>query len=585
MSDVDTEARPSASARWRTWPSYIVPVLTTVAVLVYVANVAIFRFEGAFDPYMVEGDTKQTLWQFYRYNQPGTLPLGHLMTDYAWVYNAPLLYRAIMIPLSMAMDPILAGNVLHVALYLGALAAIYWAGRSRVHHYAGLVAVAFFVRAPGWHAGGAGGHARSFGATLTLLFIAAWLSGRRRLCMVILVLQAAVYPPPAMACSIAFGVWTLWEFAKDRRLRPVIELAVTAVVVVLLGKSQDLFSPDWWGNPVWFDDVIDHPEFRPGGRMVFVPHAPIWSSCLAAINSLFLNAGHQPFDALTSWNRAHHSALVLAPAALVLVFALAIPGTRFPRRLLLLLAAAFLAYMLARFLAFKLHVPTRTLYHVWPPTLAVIVVVSTFLLAQRLLPKRKGIATALATLLVLGPVFVVNGDALALRPGPYHNVRGEAPVFEWIRTHTPKDAVFAGTYRTMDLVGLLGWRVPYVNWTLAHPFRPGYWQEIQRRTLRMYGAYWAVDVDTVLRFADEEHIDYFIIDTRHSKAYRETTSMVGPFPPLVAPTQAMWEACRRTRCVLFDKSVRPAVVKTQGPYRVIDIAKLRALRVPAWKPP
>jgi hypothetical protein len=555
----------------------IVPVLTTLIVLAYVAAVAWFRFDRAFEPGFIEGDTKQTIWQFYRYNQPGTLPLGHLTTDYAWVYNAPLLYRAIMIPLSMAIDPIVAGNVLHVVLYLGALAALYWTCRTRAGHYAGLVAVAFFVRTPSWHAGGAGGHARTFGATLTLLFIGAWLSGRRRLCLVILVLQAAVYPPPAMACSIAFGVWTLWAFAKDRRARPLVELAVVGVVVLLLCKSQDLLAPAWWGSPVWYDDVVDNPAFRAGGRMVFVPHDPIGSTCVRAIGSLFLDVGHKLFDGVSVWDRAHHSVLVIAPAAVVLAAALLVPGTRFPRRLLLLLASAFVAYLLARTFAFKLHVPTRVLYHVWPPTLAVVVVVSTFLLAERVLPNRRVLATSLAACIVLAPVLVVHGDALSARPGPYSNVRSEMPVFEWIRNNTRKDAVFAGSYRTMDFVGLLGWRVPYVNWTLAHPFRPGYWSEIERRTLRMYEAYWAADLDTVLRFADEEHVDYFIVDTRHMKSYRETSSNVGPFPPLEAPTRRMWEQCRRTSCVLFEDAVLPAVVRTQGPYRVIHVGKLRTL--------
>lgn len=591
MPEIGKESSEAAAgegvrSRWqgRDWRSFILPALSTVVVLAYVAGVASFRFEQTFEPWMVEGDIKQTVWQFYRYNQPGTLPLGHLTTDYAWVYNAPPLYRAIMIPLSMVMDPIVAGNVVHVALYFGALAAIYWACRHRVNHYAGLVAVAFFVRTPGWHMGTAGGHARSFGPTLTMFFIAAWLSGRRRLCLFILILQAAVYPPPAMACALAFGLWSLWMYFKDRQLRPVIELAVVGVVVLVLLKSQDLLAADWWGSPVWYADVVDNPEFRAGGRMVFVPHEPIGRACMRAISSLFLDAGHQLLPDLAAWDRGHRTLLMIVPAALVLVASLAVPGTKFPKRLLLLLAATFVAYMLARFLAFKLHVPTRTLYHVWPPTLAVVVVISTFLLAYRLLPKRRGLATVLAALVVLGPVFAVHGDALKSRPGSYSSVKGEAPIFEWIRKNTPKDAVFAGSYRTMDLVGFLGWRVPYMNYTLAHPFRPGYWEEVKRRTLRMYEAYWAKDLDTVLRFADEERIDYFIIDTRHTKAYRETKSMVGPFPPLVAPTRAMWDACRRTRCVLFDDAVKPAVVKSAGPYRVINIDKLRKLDVPPWTP-
>jgi len=82
----------------------------------------------------------------------------------------------------------------------------------------------------------------------------------------------------------------------------------------------------------------------------------------------------------------------------------------------------------------------------------------------------------------------------------------------WIRKNTKPTDIFAGDLRAMDWIPLYGQRATYVNFTLAHPFRAGFWNEVKRRTLRVYDAYYATDLHEVLRFMDEEKVEYFVID-------------------------------------------------------------------------
>lgn len=568
MADPELNEPPTWQA-----PRHPMAVLATVVTLAYVVAIATYRYSPLLQPWTIEGDAKQVIWMFYRYADPGTLPSGNLLFDYSWAYNAPPFYRAIMIPLSTVMDPIRAGHLLQIVLWVAALVAIYVVCRRQVHHYAGLAAVALFAQSPWWHKMAAGGYPRTFGPTLTLIFLAVWLGGHRRAAIGLLVLMAGTHPSPMMGCGLAFGVWTLWNFLKDRQWRPVVELSVAGAVMLALALSQELWTPSWYGPAAWYDEVIDHGAYQRGSRFPFVPHTPLFEGALLYLGALFHHTGHQLFDGLGKWNREHHFVLLFVPLAVAAVLG-AVRRIPFPPRLALLFGSAFIAYALSRALAFKLHVPSRPLTHMWPALLAVIVVLVVFMTLKAWLPRRPRLAALLGVLLSVGPVLVIQGDGLGTWP-VYGSHVGDAPLFRYLQNKTPKDAVVGGSFRGTDLVGLFGHRIPYVNWTLAHPFRLGYFAEIERRAVRNYEALWASDAATVTRFGQDEGVDYMLVDVRLFDRFDDAGSIVRPFPPITAKIRPFFDAGRRAGFVLKDAG--DAVVFKHRHWRLVDISKLKNL--------
>lgn len=572
----EAQEEPQTAATER--PAWLSPrhplfLVVTLLAIAYVAVVASQRFEKAFDPWRAETDMKQVTFQYYRYYVDGALERGHLMTDYAAVYNAPPFFHAVMAPLSTFIDPKVAASAVNVFLWLGALLALYVAVRVRSNHYVGLAAAVLLAHSAHFFRITAGGYARTFGPTLLVCFIAAWLAGKRRLCLVILVIQAGTYPPVMMPSALAFGVYTLWRFYKDREWRPVVELAVTAVLVLAFAFSQSLLAPDWWGGPLSYEEALKNPAFRGGSRMPFVPHPPLWTWPWRYFDSLFRANGHMLFDWLMRWDKANYHALVVGPFVVAMGIAIARRPKKFPWELVGLFVAAFVSYLLARALAFRLHIPHRPLAHGWPYILAAIIPLAYWLAFSSLLKSRRALATLLAVTFTLAPVGIVLGDGIA-SAGGYRSYERDKPLYLWLRAHTPLDAVFGGNFQPLDEIPLFAWRIPYVNWKLAHPFRPGYWDEVVRRTKGMYRAFYATEYSQVLDFAEREKVDYLITDRRRFKRLERGDGQL--FPPLRGMVAPMFRECRRKGCVL-ENPPPEAVVFTHRNYRVIDLAKLRAL--------
>ena len=165
----------------------------TFALSFYIVFVSVQRFSHCLDPWVAETDWKQWIWQYWRYHREGAFPAGNVITDYT--FNAqPPLYHLLMSTLSRLVTPVLAANIVNWIAWALALWACVVAVRRRTTLVVGLLVALVFVRDDALHQFSMGGYPRSFGPTLTLLFLAAWLNGRHRLVLLVLVAAAAVYP-------------------------------------------------------------------------------------------------------------------------------------------------------------------------------------------------------------------------------------------------------------------------------------------------------------------------------------------------------------------------------------------------------
>jgi hypothetical protein len=546
------------------------PILVggTAVVVSYVFVVCVMRFWRAFDPYVAETDWKQWVWQYWRYHVDGAFPPGHLLTDYAFAVQ-PVLFWAPMAALSTVFTPVVAANLLNFVAVALAVGAIYVAVRSRTNHWMGLAAAALLVRDSAYFRVTAGGYPRTFGPTLTLLFLAAWLTGRHRATCVVLVVVAALYPSVVVPCGLAYGLWTTVEAVKTKRWRPFVELCVAGVGVVFFGLLQNTQAPDWYGSVVTLKDAVDMPALGPRGRFPWLPLDPIVAKTWSYALQPFVVNGHTLLKPLTDWSASHDYVLSLAP----LVVALGVVAWKrqpFPLQIPLLVACAVLGFVAARELAFRLYLPRRVVQHTIPYVVATALPIAAYLAARALAPAR---ATAAALLVVVLPVFVFSGSGLAIGEG-YRSYRKDQRLYRWIERNTPIDAQLAGDMKVLDELPLFSVRQVYVNWKMAHPVRKGYYQENEDRILAMYRAFYAANVDEILDFAQKADVDYFVVDRA---LYERPQPGETLFAPIDRPVKAMFEA-NKSRGFALNPAPADAVVFTHDRYDVVDVAKLAAFR-------
>jgi hypothetical protein len=544
-----------------------VDALATVAGVAYVLVAARHRFAGAFAPFALEGDWTQWVWPYWRYHVDGAFPPGHVLTDYAFAVQPPLWWAA-MASISRVVSPPTAAALLNVVAFVGAVVGAYLAVRAKANHAMAVAAACLLVRDDRFFQVTAGGYPRSFGPTLVLLFLAAWLWDRHRAVLVVLVVAAAVYPSVVVPCGLAYGMWVV-VMERERRVRRFVELAFVGAIVAALALVQNIQAPDWWGPVVTLSQAEQMTALHEGGRNAWVPLPPFWERNWRYALQPFSTAGNVLFPSFTAWERRNDHVVILSFVAAAM-FVLGTRRRAYPWQIPLLVASAVVGHALARLLAFKLYLPHRVVQHTLPYVLTVAWPILFHLAATCVLPTRRLAATTLGLVVLLVPVFVVAGDGLQ-RNKSFGSTRGDAPLFEFART-TPLDAQFAGNLRAVENLPLYGQRQVLVNFPMAHAFRQGYFAEIDRRIVATYRALYATSWDDVVRFLDEEKVDYLVYETTIFRRFE--TGWGSVFLPPRTEAARLFEA-GRGRHVLAQPP-EEAIALRHRHMLVVDGAKLKA---------
>ncbi len=557
-----TPKQPGRPAWWE--------VVVAVAAAAWVLVVARFRFLPAFDRWRAETDAKQVTYQFYSYFDPGTLPAGELLEQYADIYNAPPFYKALMALLSTFVDAKDAAVGLSLVVFLATVAVIGVAAGRRGGVLVGVAAAVLYAHAEGAFLSTVGGHPRTFGPLFFALFLLAIVEQRRGLLLAVLVLCGGTYPSPLLACGPAAAIVVFVDAVQRRTWRPLVPFAVASMLALGLAKAQDLRAPREWGRIITYDEARQHPAWQPGSRFPYTPLPTFWKHPKEAVNRLTDTVGQPIVNQPRVGGRPVldwvWGGLVVAGLGASLLRRRA--GLLAPE--LLLLASTLFAHWLARHMAFSLHIPHRAVAHGWPVVLAVLVPVAVAGLLARLGRRPASVVTVALTAV---PLLALAGDA-AVTPNVWRDYSRDAKLYEWIQKKTPKDALFAGNFQIMDEVPLFGRRRAYVNWKLAHPYRLGYFDIVTERTRAMYAALYAKDAADVVRFADATGVDYLIVDETRFKKFESGDGQL--FEPLRSKVQPLFKACEQGPCAM-NPPPKPAVVFSSGRYRVVSIEKLRAL--------
>jgi hypothetical protein len=544
----------------------VVDAVTALLVSAWVLVITVTRFAPGFERWRAETDAKQVTHQFYAWFDRGTFPSGELLEQYADIYNAPPLYKFLMATLSSVCDPKDAATGLSVALYLATIATLYVVGWRRGGSGLAAAAALLYTHAEGPLLATVGGHPRSFAPLFFALFLWSLVERRRGLMLALLVLEGGIYPSPLLACGPAAAIVVAIDFWRDRRPRPVLWFLFASVLALGLAKAQDLRAPKEWGRIISYEEALQHPAWQKGSRFPYVPLPPFWRHPEEAVKRLVAPVGAPLVKG--------------ADTALALIFcALALAGVvaQFRRRRfevapeLLLLTATLFAHLLARHLAFQLHIPHRAVAHGWPVLLASAIPTLAWLGVPRRSSTAGRIAGGVAAALVLVPLVVCAGTGVQ-SPQLWRDYSKDARLYEWLQKKTPKDALFAGNFQIMDEVPLFGHRRVYVNWKLAHPYRLGYFDLVTERTRKMYAALYARNIDDVIAFGDETGVDYIIVNPARFKSLEKGDGQL--FEPLRGMVKPMFAACERERCAL-DPPPKEAVVFKTPRYLVVSIEALR----------
>lgn len=569
-------------ARWRFWPTTRVARALLVAwgvlCTAYVVTAVAIRYHGMFEPYAIDGDQPQAVWHYWRYHVEGAFPPGHLLTDYAFVMHAPPMWWLLMATMSHVVTPIFAAKVLNLIAVVAACVALWLGVSKRSNAFIGFAAMALLVRSLDFTGIIAGGYARSFGPALTLAFLGAFMAGKHRLVLAILVLQAALYPSVVIPCGLAYGLYTVLAGPMRDRLRRMAGMFIAGLLIIGFGKFQDLAAPKWWGPLVTLEEALKMPSWQGGGRISEAPLKPIAVEVPRNLTRAFRTGGHVALPgaarAITGVGPALVPGFILALMAASGVWWLLRRrhGQRLddaaPWQVPLTFAAAFVAYLLARELAFKLYLPYRPLQHVWPYMLYAGLPLAVWSIATNMFRRRQAVAIVVTIALSLGLPVLLFGDGLERGPGTYSNHGRFAKTYKFVQT-LPIDAQLAGEFGFVDQTPIFTWHQSYVTRNLAHPFRAGFYNETERRIVAMYKALYATKLEDVVVFADKEKVDYFIYRTSIFKALDK--GLFNPPRKILAP---IFKNAAKTGFALAAPP-NSAVVFREGPILIVSVAKLK----------
>jgi hypothetical protein len=573
---------PRTSMAWR-----IANATALVAFVAYFFANMKFRYRNLFETFSLQGDQHQSIGHYWRYAVEGTIPNGHLISDYANTYHAPPLWWLVMATLSTLTDPIVAAKAFSIGAYaLYATMIIVIVGR-RTHFILGCLAAILVIRIPpGLPEQITGGMARCMAPTLFLFFLWAMMKRNHPLALLTLVVQAAIYPSVVIPCGLTYGAYCVLAGPNMRtRLRRCAGIFVVGMIVIATGLYQDIKSPDWWGPTVTYEEAKRMPAWGPGGRFPEVPHARFEGLFEWNVIRPYKELGTTlaPPDAVRWVNRHSFEVFLYGPLALSAACALVALGLRrrrgdaaeddrerrFPWELVWLFIGSIAAYWLVRLVAFKLFLPARQIGF----TIRFLVEVGMPLLVwwgvAKLFPRQHLAALVVTALVLVVPPFAFRGHGLDKTEAGYRHHKADTKTYLALRK-LPKNEQVACDLYFCEFMMPMGQHAPFAARNLSHPLRPGYYEEVERRLVAMHEVLFATSADKIHAFVDKEKVRFFVYNVKSTekfetkKGYRPFTERVlraqkaaGDGPPLLAnpPKEAI--VFRDKDRILLDLSTWP----------------------------
>jgi hypothetical protein len=475
------------------------------------------------DPAAWTADATQHVAPYVAPQPAADAPAGYI--DRYFVACHPVGYRALYQAWSAWADPRQLSKGLPYLLLLATLAGLAAAACRWGGVPAGLAVMLLALSADAPLSRMVGGLPRSFAFPLLAGLLAAAVHGRLRLLAGLSVVAMALYPVVAVPGLLSLAMIALLLPAADRgeaadwSLRRRLLLVALAGLAALGLALPTLRATVPFGPALMAADLAQFPEAGPGGRLQEedrVTYARPLSRCLSEVLPRTYRVRGEPWvPGAVTWlyQRNAAGATPRAEGFFIGLGVLSLAGLvrgagrdAGVRRMLALLLAALVGYLLARLAAPRLFLPERHVAYSLPVFALVLPVVS----AALLWPRRAGWAAALAAAVIL----VCSGGRVLPRNGFDRPYDGQDT---WMRAvaHLPPDALLAGWPPVVDPVPYLTGRRVLLSRETALPYHRAFTLELRRRTEALARAYFATSPGPLQALRDEFGVTHLVVYRPH----------------------------------------------------------------------
>jgi hypothetical protein len=339
----------------------------------------------------------------------------------------------------------------------------------------------------------------------------------------------------AAACVVGRG--------RSNPLKPsqaVVLLAGTAILALLI-MAPSLSAMRPFGSALGPADWPDYPEAAEGGRLTGGDRVRRQSLSEAGTAARgWLEAGVISWD--TPWHAgvrafgARHSGVVFGVlASIAVVGFVRLVRCREPAAagFLLVPAAAAATYAAAWLAMPLLYVPERYLKFALPIAAVVMIPVGAYwLVAGRETGRlRRNVASAAAITVSVLTVLLVGSRGPTQSGLPVVITAPQMALYDFLAT-LPADALVAGWPESMDNVPYVTGRRVLLSRELHLPFHAAYVRELRARMQALMDAYFATDIEPVIRLRDGYGVTHLVIERAHLTDSAPTYFM--PFGPGIA---------------------------------------------------
>lgn len=540
-------------------------IAAILALALLYGDALIDHAKASADPYVFNGDTRQQIYPFFRYEDP-TLFRNDLASSY-YLDNYPIGYRLMYLAVARLDAVRTLSRTLPYILLALTIAGIALAAFRLAGGVPAWFTVALCLAAPYFLERMVGGLPRSFAFPLIALAFAAVTASRVIPLAALSVIAAAFYAPASVICGLTLALHLLalppamrgvaegWSLRKRIAVLTITAIAAATVVIptALAGRE--------YGSVLTPADVAEFPEIGPGGRYSAEDRAPFPSlpdSVADAARRIVSGASLS----------ATPGALVIGLVALVIV-----GGSILARknsavvRGWLPVAAASIAYLVAVPLAPYFYLPQRyVLYLV--PLFAILVTPAAISWLIDATTRRRTLAFPLklagcAVLLLLagGPDSRAGLDSYARRP-----------IYDYVRSLPADTLIAAWPLGPADNIPLLTRRPVLVHYESHQVFHREYAMEMRRRVRAIIDALYATDPKPLLRLQSDFGVDFLLVDESH----------LGSSPPGYFAPFDSWIREAHASTDLADLEVRRqlphAAVFRDGSLVLLDLRRLRPVQ-------
>lgn len=381
-----------------------------------------------------------------------------------------------------------------------------------------------------WLASGAfhqlvGGLPRAFGFPIVALAILALTLGRPRILALAAILGAGFYPMVGALSGLTLAFWLLLLPARHRGVaaswsvrRRVGELAVAGTLAVLVIVPSFLNTRKY-GDIVRPHDEIIYPEAGSKGRLnpidrppfnAFIDEATTW------IRGYVIKPGEaepfveQPRKRLSRDHGEPYRAAVAALLGLSLAgFIASLRTNAAAVRIVLLLMAAFVAYVLAKPVLPLFYLPSRYPKFTAPPLMMLFVSVGALGLLS--LGRHGPLQRMLCSTSLAVVVLALLGADVDPKRGLSKDLKGQVPLLEFV-AELPDDVVLAGVPGgPIENVPFYSRRGVLITRETHQPFHHGFVVETRERMNDFIDAYWAAEEAPIRALMERHHVTHLIV--------------------------------------------------------------------------